>query len=222
MSLLLCDTISSSRVSVSGTLFYFLIVHPYFLSLCIAVQSLTRVQLSLQPYGLQHARLPCPSPSPADWSNSCPLSQWYYLIISFSAAFSFCPQAFPASGSFPMSRFSHQMAKVLSFSLSPSNEYSGLISFRIDRFDLLAVQRTLKSLLQNHSLKASILQCSAFLMVQLSHPYRTTGKATALTRQAFASKVMSLLFNRLSRFVIAFLPRSKHLLISWLEIPISS
>ena len=113
------------------------------------------------------------------------------------------------------------MAKVLSFSFSPSNEYSGLISFRIDKFDLLAVQRTLKSLLQNHSLKASILQCWAFLMVQLSQPYRTTGKTIALTRQTFVGKVLSLLFNTLSRFVIAFLPRNKRLLISWLQSPSS-
>ena len=96
-----------------------------------------------------------------------------------------------------------------SFSISPSNEYSGLISFRIDWFDLLAVQGILKSLLQHHSLKASILRYSAFIMVQLSHPYMTTGKTTALTRRAFAGKVVSLLFNMLSRLVIAFLPRSK-------------
>ena len=106
-----------------------------------------------------------------------------------------------------------------SFSISPSNEYSGLISFRIDWLYLLAVQETLKSLLQHHSLKASILQCSAFFIVQLSHPYMTTGKTIALTRQTFVSKVISLLFNMLSRLVIAFLPRSKHLLISWLQSP---
>ena len=105
-----------------------------------------------------------------------------------------------------------------SFSISPSNEYSGLISFRIDWFDLFAVQGTLKSL-QHHSSKALILQCSAFFMVQLSHPYMTTGKTIALTRQTFVSKVMSLLFNVLSRLVIAFLPRNKHLLISWLQSP---
>ena len=101
-----------------------------------------------------------------------------------------------------------------SFSLSPSNKYSGLISFRIDWFDILAVQGTLKSLLQHHSSKASILWCSAFFMVQLSHPYMTTGKAIALAIRTFVGKVMSLLFNMLSRFVIAFLPRSKCLLIS--------
>ena len=104
-----------------------------------------------------------------------------------------------------------------SFSISPSNDYSGLISFRMDWLDLLAVQRTLKSLLQHHSSKASILQCSAFFTVQLSHPYMTTGKNKALTRQNFVGKVMSLLFNKLSRLVITFLPRSKCLLISWLR-----
>ena len=101
----------------------------------------------------------------------------------------------------------------------PSNEYSGLISFRNDWFDLLAVQWTLKSLLQHHSSTASILWCSAFYMVQLSHPYVTTGKTTALIRQTFLSKVMSLLFNMLTKLVIAFLPRNKPLLISWLQSP---
>ena len=106
-----------------------------------------------------------------------------------------------------------------SFSISLSNEYSGLISFRINWFDLLAVQGTLKSLLQHHSSKASILQCSTFFMVQLSHPYITTGKITDLTRWTFVSRVMSLLFNMLSRLVIDFLPRRKHHLISWLKSP---
>ena len=106
-----------------------------------------------------------------------------------------------------------------SFSISPSNEYSGLISFRIDWFDLLAVQGTLKSLLQHHSSKALILQHSAFFTVQLSHPYLTTGKTIALTRQTFVSQIMSLLFNMLSRLVRAFLPRSGHILISWLQSP---
>ena len=106
-----------------------------------------------------------------------------------------------------------------SFNISLSNEYSGLISFRMDWFALPAVQDTLKSLLQHHSSKASILQLSAFFMVQLAHPYMTTGKKIALTRQTFVGKIMSLLFNRLSRLFIAFLPRSKHLLISWLQSP---
>ena len=106
-----------------------------------------------------------------------------------------------------------------SFSISPSNEHPGLISFRMDWLDLLAVQGTLKSLLQHHSSKVSIFQCSAFLTVQISHPYMTTGKTIALTRQAFVGKVTSLLFNMLSRLVITFLPRSKPLLISWLQSP---
>ena len=119
----------------------------------------------------------------------------------------------------------HQVAKVLKFevlkdySFSPSNEYSGLISFRTDWLDLLAVQGTLKSLLQHHSSKASILWCSVFFIVQLSHPYMTTGKTIALTRWTFVSKVTSLLFNILSRLVKAFLSRSKHLLISWQQSP---
>ena len=102
---------------------------------------------------------------------------------------------------------------------APSSEYSGLISFRINWFDILAVQGTLKSLLQHHSSKASILRHSAFFMVQLSHPYMTTGKTIAFTTQTFVGKVISLLFNMLSRLLIAFLPRSKHLLISWLQSP---
>jgi len=116
---------------------------------------------------------------------------------------------------------SRQVAKVLefSFNISPSNEYSGLISFRTDWLDLLAIQGTLKSLLQQHSSKASILQCSAFFIVQLSHPYMTTGKTIALTRRTFVGKVMSLHFNMLSRLVITFLPRSKCLIISWLQSP---
>jgi len=106
-----------------------------------------------------------------------------------------------------------------SFNISPSSEHAGLISFRMDSLDLLAVQGTLKSLLQHHSSKGSILWCSAFFTVQLSQPYMTTGKTTALTRQTFVDKVMSLLFNMLSRLVITFLQRSKHLLISWLQSP---
>ena len=109
--------------------------------------------------------------------------------------------------------------KYWNFSISPSNEYSELISFGINWFDLLAVQGTLKNLLQQHSLKASVLPCSAFFVVQLSHPYMTTGKTIALTIRTFAGEVMSLLFNTLSRLVVAFLPRSKCLFISWLQSP---
>ena len=131
------------------------------------------------------------------------------------------PQSsFQASGSFSNESILHiRWPKFwsFSFSISPSNEYSGLISFRMDWLDLLAVQGTRKSLLQHHSSKASILQGSAFFIVQLSHPYMTTGKTKPVTRQTLVGKVMSLLFNMLSRLVITFLQRSKHLLISWLQ-----
>ena len=178
---------------------------------------------SLQPHELKHARLPCSSPSPRDCPSSSSLSWWCHPAISSSVIpSSSCLQSFPASGSLPVESALHiRWPKYWSFifSISPYNEYSGLISFRIDCFDLFAVQGTLKSLLQHHSSKASILQHSAFFIVQLSHPYMITGKPIALTRWTFVGKVMSLLFNTLSRFVIAFLPRSKNLLISWLQSP---
>ena len=130
----------------------------------------------------------------------------------------FLPSIFPSIKVFSNESSLHiRWPKYWSFNINPSNEYSGLISFRIDWFDLLAVQGTLKSLLQHHSSKASILRRS--VMVQLSHPYMTTGKTIALTRWTFVDKVMSLLFNMLSRLVITLLPRSKHLLISWLQSP---
>ena len=132
----------------------------------------------------------------------------------------FLPSVFPSIRVFSSESVPHIMWPnywSFSFNISPSNEYSGLISCRIDWFDLLAVQETLKSLLQHHNLKASIFQCSGFFTVQLSHPYMSTGKTTALTRQTCVSKVMSLFFKMLSRFVIAFLPSSKCLLISCLQ-----
>ena len=133
-----------------------------------------------------------------------------------------CLQSFPPSGSFPMSQFfpsgGHSIG-VSASAFSPSNEYSGLISFRMDWLDLLADQVTLKSLLRHHSSKASILWCSYFFMVQLPHPYMTTGKIIALTRETFVGEVMSLLFNKLSSFDTDFLPRKKRLLISWLQSP---
>ena len=132
------------------------------------------------------------------------------------------PSIFPSSRVFSNESALHnRWPKYWSFSFSiiPSKEIPGLISFRMDWLDLLAVQGTLKSLLQHHSSKASILQCSAFFTVQLSHPYMTTGKIIALTRRTFVGKVMSLLFNMLSRLVVTFLPRSKCLLISWLQSP---
>ena len=182
----------------------------------VQFSSVTQSSPTLWPKGLQHARLPCSSPTSGACSESCPLSHWCHPTISFPVVpFSSCLQYFPASGSFQMSQFFASGGQSFSFNISPSNEYSGLI-FRMDWFDLLAVQGTLKNLLQHHSSKASILQRSAFFTVQLSHPYMTTGKTIALTRRTFVGKVMSLLFNMLPRLVITFLPRSKHLLISWL------
>ena len=148
------------------------------------------------PHGLRHTWPPCPSPTPRAYPNACPLSWWCHPTISSSVLpFSYCLQSFPASGCFPVSQFfesGDQNIGSFSFNISPSNEYSGLISFRVDWLDLLAVQGTLKSLLQHHSSKASILRCSAFSIVQLSHPYLTTGKTIALTRRTFVGKVMSL------------------------------
>ena len=175
------------------------------------VQLLSSVLLFATPWtAAGHASLSIPTPGV--YSDSCPLSRWYHPTISSSVvSFSFCLQSFPASGSFPTSQFfASGWAEYwsFSFSISLSNEYSRLISFRMLWFDLLAVQGTLKSLLQHHSSKASILLHLAFFIVQPSHPYITTGKTIALTRQTFVGKVMSLLFNILSRLVIAFLPRS--------------
>ena len=178
---------------------------------------------SLRPHGLQHARLPCPSPTPGAFSNSCPLSRWCHPTISSSVVpFSSWLQSFPASGCFPRSQFFASGGQSIGVSASTSvlsTEYSGLISFRMDWLNLLADQRALKSLLQHHSSKVSILQHAAFFIVQHSHPYMATGKTIALTRQTFVDKVMSLLFNMLSRLVITLLPRSKRLLISWLQSP---
>ena len=177
---------------------------------------------SLRPHESQHARPPCPSPTPRVHSDSRPSSQWCHPAISSSVIpFSSCPQSLPASVFSNESTLHMRWPKYCSFSFSiiPSNGIPGLISFRMDWLDLLAVQGTLRSLLQHHSSKASILWCSAFFTVQLSHPYMTTGKTIALTRRTFGGKVMSLLFNMLSRLVITFLPRSKRLLISWLQSP---
>ena len=162
------------------------------------------VSNSLWPYELQHTRPPCPSPTPWVYSNSCPSSQWCHPSISSSVIpFSSCPLSLPASGSFPMSQFfpsgGQSIGVSASASVLPMNTQDWLISFRMDWLDLLATQGTLKSLLQHHSSKASILQCSAFLTVQLSHPYMTTGKTIALTKWTFAGKVIALLFNMLSR-----------------------
>ena len=181
----------------------------------IVVQSLSHV--SLWHHGLQPARLPCPSPSPRACWNSCPLSRWWP-----SNHFILCHPLFLLPSIFSSIRvFSNETASHIkqpkywsfSFKISPSNEYSRLISFRIHWFDLLALWRTPKSL-QHHSSKASILRHSAFFMVQLSYPYMPIGKTIVLTIWTLVGKVMSLLFNILSRSVIALLPRSKRLLIS--------
>ena len=179
----------------------------HFLPQCISVQFSSSVMSdSSPPHGLQHGSNPCPSPTPGVYSNSCPLSWWCHLpphSLSFPS-----PPAFNLSHYQDLSSESVLIRRPkcwsFSFSISPSNEYSGLISFRIDWLDLLAVQGTLKSLLQHHSSKASILQCSAFFTVQLSHPSMTTGKTIALTRRTLVGKVMSLLLNMLSRLVIIF------------------
>ena len=162
--------------------------------------SVAQLCLTLRDHGLQQTRLPRPLLSPGACSNSCSLSQWCHPTISSSVVPFSCLHSFPASGF-----FSNESVLCIrwpkywsfSFSISPSSEYSGLISLRIDWFDLLAVQGTLKSLRQHHSSKASILLCSAFFMVQFSHPYMTTGKTIALTRWTFVGKVMFLLFNML-------------------------
>ena len=170
---------------------------------------------SLRPHGLQHARAPCPSSNPRAYSNLHSLSWWSHPTISSSVIlFSSRLQSFQASESFQMSQFFSSDGQ--NIGVGAFNEYWVLFSFRMDWLDLLAVQGTLKSLLQHHNSKASVLWCSACFVVQLSHPYMT-GKIIALTRWTFVGKVMSLLFNMLSWLVITFLPRSKCLLISWLQ-----
>ena len=190
------------------------------ISCFVVVQSLSRVWLFVTPWTAAHQA-----------SLSLTIS-WSLLKLTFIESMMlsnhlilchpllFLPSVFPSLRVFSKESALHiRWWKYwsFSFSISPSNEYSGLISFRTDWLYLLVVQGTLKSLLQHHSSKASILRCSAFFIVQLSHPYMTTGKTIALTRQTFVGKVMSLLFNTRSRFVITFLPRSKCLLISWLQ-----
>jgi len=177
-------------------------------------------QLSLTLCDPIDCSTPCPSPTPRACSNPCPLNQWCHPTISSSVVpFSSHLQSFPASGSFPMSQFfasgSQSIGALASASVLPINIQ--------DWFALgwtgSRAQGTLRGLLQHHSSKVSILWCSAFFMVQLSHPYMTTGKTIALTRQTFVDKVMSLLFHMLFRFIAAFLPRRNHLLISWLQSP---
>ena len=177
--------------------------HSAFL-MSVQFSSVAQSCLTLQPRGLQHARLTCPTSTLRAYSNSCPLSQWCHILLSTSP---------PALNLSSIGVFSNESVLHIrwpaywsfSFSINPSNEFSGLISFRMDWVDLLAVQGTFKSHLQHHRSKASILQCSAFI-VQLSHLYITTGKTIAFTRRMFVDKVMSLLFNVLSRLIITFLP----------------
>ena len=177
----------------------------------------------LWPHGLWHARPPCSSPTPRVYSNSGPLSWWCHPTISSSIIpCTSCLQSFPASGSFQMSQLLSLGGQ--SIGVSPS---TAVLPMNIQHWfpigwilvGSVAVQGTLKSLLQHHSSKASILWPSTFFTVQLSHPYMTTGKTIALTRRTFVDKVMSLVFNILSMLIINFLPRSKHLLISWLQSP---
>ena len=192
---------------------------------CQSVQfSHSVVSDSLWPHGLQHARPPCPSPTPRVYPNSCPLSWWCHPTISSSVIpFSSCLQSFPASGSFSMSQFfawgGQSIGVSASTSVLPVSNQDWSPLGWTDWLDLLAVQGTLKSLLQHHSLKASVLWRSAFFIVQLSCAYMTTEKTIALTRRIFVGKIMSLLFNMLSRLVITFHPRYKCLLISWLQSP---
>ena len=174
---------------------------------------------SLWLHELQHAILPCPLQSPWVCSYSCPLHQWCHPTISSSVTpFSSCPQSFPASGSFLVSQLftwsGQSIGAAASASVLPMNT-QGRISLGLTGL-ISAVQVTFKRLLHHHSSKASVLWCSTILMIQFSHPYMTTGKTIAVTIWTFVGKVMALLFNTLSRLVIAFLPRSKRLSISWL------
>ena len=176
---------------------------------------------SLRPHESQQARSPCPS-SPLSLLKLLSIESVMpssHLILYCTLLLLPIPPSIRVFSNESTPRIRWPKCWSLSFSISPFNEHPGLISFRMDWLDLLAVQGTLKSLLQHHSSKASILRCSVFFPVQLSHPYMTTGKTIALARQTFVGKVMSLLFNMLFRLVITFLPRSKHLLFSWLQSP---
>ena len=188
---------------------------PIFLHGDSSFQSLSCVWLFATPW--TNTRFPCPSPTPRAYSNSCPLSWWCHPTISSSfVPFSSCLQSFPASGSFQMSQFLASGGQCIGASTSASifpMSIQDWFPLRLTGW-ISAVQGTLKSFLQHHSSKASILQPPAFFIVQLSYPYMTTGKTIALSRQTFVIKVMSLPFNMLSRLVITFLPRSKRLLIS--------
>ena len=176
----------------------------------------------LWPHELQRARPPCPSSTPGIYPNSRPLSRWCHPTISSSVIpFSSYPQSFPTSGSFPMSVLCIRWPKYwnFSFSISSSNEYPGLISFRMETGWISLLSKALSRVFSNITVQKHQFFGTQLSLVQLSHPYMTTGKNIALTIWTFVGKVMSLLFNVLSRLVITFLPRSKRLLISWLPSP---
>ena len=209
---------SSSLFPIFNTTSFFLLLHPELWPRFEQYQQYVQfihsvVPDSLRPHEPQHARPPRPSPTPGVHPNPCSLSQWCHPTISSCHPLLLLPSIFPS-----IRIFSNESALRIrwpkywsfSFNINPTNEHPGLISFRMDWLDFLAVQGTLKSLLQQHSSKASIFQRSAFSIVLLSHPYMTTGKTIALTRWTLVGKVMSLLFNMQSRLVITFLPRSKH------------
>ena len=189
----------------------------------IQFSSVAQLCPTLLRHGQQHARPPCPSRTPRVYPNSCPSSQWCPPTISSSVIPLLLLPPIPPS----IRGFSNESARRIrwsnywsfSFRISPSSEYPGLISFRMDWLDLPVVQGTFKSFLQHHSSRISIFQCSAFFMVQFSHPYMTIGKSIALAIWTFVSKEMSLLFNTLRRLVTASLPRNKRLLVSRLQSP---
>ena len=178
------------------------------------------VSNSLWPRGLQHARLPCPSLTPGAYSNSCPWNRWCHPTISSSVVpFSSCLQSFLASEFFPKSQFFASGGRSIGVSASASVLSMNIQDwFSLELTGLISLQsKGLSKIFQHHNSKSSVLWCSAFFMAQLSHPYMTTGKTIASTIQTFVNKMMLLLFHMLSRLVIAFLPRSKCLLISWLQ-----
>ena len=217
-------TTGPPRESIFYFFFSFFYIDWFLITILNSVQfSRLVMSNSLWPHGLQHARLPCPSTSARSLLKFMSIE----LVMPCSHLILCRPLLLLPSIFFSIRVFSNESVLHIrwpkywsfSFSISPSNEYSGLISFRMDWLDLLAVQGILKNLLQHHSSKTSVLRCSAFFIIQFSHPYMTTGKTIASIRWTFVGKVMSLLLNMLSRLVIAFLPRSKCLLISWLQTP---
>ena len=206
---MICPLIS--RMLNSSTIIVYLSIYPFIFIHFSSVQLLSHVQLFVIPWTTAHQAFL--SPAPGVHPRPCPLSRWYHpTFSSLAVPFSSCPQSFPESGPFQISQLFASGGQSIGWIFRTD-------FFRMDWLDLLAVQGTLKRLLQNNSSKASILPSSAFFIVQFSHLYMTTGKTIALTRWTFVDKVMSLLFQMLSRLMVTFLPRSKHLLISWLQSP---